>query len=262
MGRRLVCLGGDQPPLDLDPESLDPSVERSAGYAQPLSGLRDAPFLSQHRPNLGGVRFDVSCHGRIVSHRGQGVKGFVPTPRHSRATLPRMPAPELRQAISREVKRALSDARLSAAAAAKKMPKDEKGRQPQAKLIYRWIKGDVTAPLERLEEFALAVEQPLRLYIGPEIAKEPPPEWAEAMVERVPQIMTKAEVETYVDGVKGEVLDAITDANKTMNRFSGLLEDFAKRLSQFPPRPDDTGRESETPQDPDRRANPAPQETS
>jgi hypothetical protein len=77
------------------------------------------------------------------------------------------------------VKRALQAAGLSAAGAAKKMPPYlHRGKmvQPERKLIYRWTKGEVTVPLDRLQEFAQAIEQPITLVLGPETQKEAAPD--------------------------------------------------------------------------------------
>ena len=69
-----------------------------------------------------------------------------------------MPAEPVDKALSREVKRALSDAGLSAPAAARKLGWERKR-------IYRWIDGDVSPRLEDVELFAAQVG-PIHLDIG------------------------------------------------------------------------------------------------
>jgi hypothetical protein len=71
----------------------------------------------------------------------------------------------IRKKVSREVKRALSDARLSARAAAKRM-------DVEPKTIYRWINEENDASLENLVLFAKHVG-PIRLDIG-DTTKKPP----------------------------------------------------------------------------------------
>ena len=76
-----------------------------------------------------------------------------------------MASEPVRVQISREVKRVLSERRMSARAAAKLMPKRT---TEDPKLLYRWINEEVTAPLENLEAFAVAVGQPITLVLGKE----------------------------------------------------------------------------------------------
>lgn len=137
-------------------------MQRPARNAQLLSGALDASRRGQSRSDYIRIRVEVSRHGHMMSRRGHIVKSEMPTPRHIRSTLPAVTDSALRKQISREVKRALSDAHLSAAAAAKLM-----GEKKRGKLIYRWINQEVTAPLDNLSEFAAAVKQPLVIRLGP-----------------------------------------------------------------------------------------------
>jgi hypothetical protein len=125
-------------------------------------------------------------------------------------------APEpVDKALSREVKRALSDAGLSAPAAARKLGWDRKR-------IYRWIDGDVSPRLEDIEAFAVAVG-PLRLEIGGTTKNTPaeagaaeellrrwlgndPPPWANALTRQIVsaiegdrQAVVSAAIEAAVD---------------------------------------------------------------
>src|SRR5690606_29727534 len=104
-------------------------------------------------------------HGRIVSHRGQGVNPQMPTPRHLGSRLLGVARDTAKQQISREVKRALQERGLSARAAADKM-----GVEP--KTIYRWINGDNYPKWDQLEAFVKHVG-PIRLTLGTK--KDPRP---------------------------------------------------------------------------------------
>lgn len=80
----------------------------------------------------------------------------------------------IRKQVSRELKRALSDAGLSARAAAGRM-------EVEPKTLYRWINEDNNASLENLALFAKHVG-PIRLNIGGTVEA---PDWAGAMEARI-----------------------------------------------------------------------------
>ena len=88
---------------------------------------------------------------------GTPVNRQMPTARQIRATVPDVSDNAVRKQISREVKRALVDARISARAAALRM-------EVEPKTVYRWINEEVTAPLDALALFAEKVG-PIRLDI-------------------------------------------------------------------------------------------------
>ena len=132
----------------------------------------------------------------------------------------------VRQQISREVKRALVDARLSARGAAAKMGLRD------GKLIYRWMRGEVTAPLERLEEFALAVDQPLTLNIGPDATKDPPPQWARDLTADIRKDL-RANRETIVaDLARRTTLAALEDNEPLLSQIRDVLARVERRLAE------------------------------
>lgn len=95
-----------------------------------------------------------------------------------------MTADPLRQQIAREVKRALYDADMRAPEAARRM-QVLTGKPAEPKTIYRWAKGEVLAPLDRLADLATAIDQPITLRLGTQTESAPPPEWAEGLVDRI-----------------------------------------------------------------------------
>lgn len=92
----------------------------------------------------------------------------------------------LRKQVSREIKRALHDAGLSARAAAQLM-------DVEPKTIYRWIKQENSATLESLTLFAKHVG-PIRLDIGG-TAETPPPDWAGAIQRTLDVLVARAGID-------------------------------------------------------------------
>lgn len=139
----------------------------------------------------------------------------MPTAGHLGATLPRVTERAVRRVISREVRRALSAARLTASAAAAKMP-----GKPDRKLIYRWTNSEVTAPLDRLDEFATAINQPLTLRIGPGTAKEPPePDWVGRLEGKLDELHRRqdkimAHQNTVAGSATQQIIEALADPER------------------------------------------------
>lgn len=103
--------------------------------------------------------------------------------------------------LSREVKRALSAARLSVPAASVKLGWDRKR-------LYRWIDGSVSPRIEDVEVFARAVG-PVTLQIGGH-EEEAPPEWAgqlaEMVADKVVERLATGELPVHVAGRLAERL--------------------------------------------------------
>ena len=134
----------------------------------------------------------------------------------------------LRQQISREVKQALQKAGLSARTAAAKMPRGPDKKPVEGKLLYRWMNAEVTAPLDRLEQFAVAVGQTITLRIGPDTAKDPPPDWARDLTDEL-----RGEIQASRDAVAEALIDAVMD--RLRGRLPLPTDDAAAPDSEDPP---------------------------
>jgi hypothetical protein len=142
-----------------------------------------------------------------------------------------MPAEPVDKALSREVKRALSDAGLSAPAAARKLGWERKR-------IYRWIDGDVSPRLEDVELFAAQVG-PIHLDIGGNEKKAPPaeadgavPGWA---LELTNQLRDEIRVnrETIVAALAREVTRRTLEGNEPLLRqLHAVLARVERRLEE------------------------------
>ena len=120
--------------------------------------------------------------------------------------MPVVSRPSHSEALAREVKRALSAARLSAPAAATKLGWDRKR-------LYRWMDGSVSPRLSAVDELSRAIGQPLTIRLG--ITKEPPePTWLEGLA----------------DGIAGKVIAELTASREDDLRL--LIDDLEQRLAQ------------------------------
>ena len=163
---------------------------------------------------------------------GTPVNPQMPTARHKALTLPSMPADPVQKQISREVKRALSDAGVSARAAAVRMGKKD------GKTVYRWIKEDNYPSWDELELFAKKVG-PIRLDIGGQPKKAPPaeadgavPGWA---LELTNQLRDEIRVNrgTIVAALAREVTRRTLEGNEPLLRqLHDVLARVERRLEE------------------------------
>lgn len=140
-----------------------------------------------------------------------------------------MTADPLRQQIAREVKRALYDADMRAPEAARRM-QVLTGKPAEPKTIYRWAKGEVLAPLDRLADLATAIDQPITLRLGPQTESAPPPEWAKGLTEDL-RASLSAEIQTTRDVVTAALASRIAEqAALSLEPLQRQLRDALARL--------------------------------